>query len=93
MKVLMFYEVAPDGLEKAQANFPAHRARLAEFHAKGTLLMAGPYGSPPIGALGVFTSRAAAEEFVAGDPFVLNGVVGRHSIHEWSEVLANDKSA
>jgi len=28
MKYLMFYETAPDGLEKARIHFPAHRARL-----------------------------------------------------------------
>jgi uncharacterized protein YciI len=83
----MFYEVAADGLAKAQANFTAHRARLDEFHAKGVLLMAGPYGVPPIGALGVFTSREAAEEFIKGDPFVLNGVVGRYTLQDWNEVL------
>jgi uncharacterized protein YciI len=43
---------------------------------------------PPVGALGVFTSREAAEEFIKGDPFVLNGVVGRYSLHDWNEVLA-----
>ena len=88
MKYLMFYEMAADGLPKAQANFLAHRARLEEFHRNGTLLMAGPYGTPPMGALGIFTSRAAAEQFVAGDPFVVNGVVGKYSIQEWSEALA-----
>ena len=88
MKYLMFYEMAADGLAKAHANLPAHQARLKEFHRNGTLLMAGPYGTPPLGALGIFTSRAAAEEFVAGDPFVLNGVVGKYSIQEWSEALA-----
>ena len=88
MKYLMFYEMAADGMSKAQANLPAHQQRLKEFHDKGALLMAGPYGSPPAGALGVFTSREAAESFVAGDPFVLNGVVRKHSIHEWLEALA-----
>ena len=88
MKFLMFYEMAPDGLSKAMANLPAHQARLKEFHQDGRLLMAGPYGSPPVGALGVFTSREAAESFVAGDPFVLNGVVGKHVIQEWSEAPA-----
>lgn len=87
MKVLMFYEVAADGLLKVQDNFAAHRARLDEFHDKGVLLMAGPYGAPPVGALGVFTSRDAAEEFVKGDPFVLNGVVARYTLHDWNEVL------
>ena len=89
MKVLMFYEVAADGLPKVQDNYAAHRSRLDEFHAKGVLLMAGPYGAPPVGALGVFTSRDAAEEFVKGDPFVVNGVVSRYTLHDWNEVLFN----
>ena len=88
MKYLMFYEMAADGMSKAQANFPAHLSRLKQFHQDGTLLMAGPYGTPPVGALGIFTSRAAADAFVAGDPFVINGVVGKVTIHEWSEALA-----
>lgn len=88
MKVLMFYETAPEGLLKARELFPAHRARLDEFQKRGVLLMAGPYGNPPVGALGVFTSREAAEEFVKGDPFVLNGVVARYSFQDWNEVLA-----
>ena len=70
MKYVMFYELATDGLSKVQANFPAHQARLKEFHQNGTLLMAGPYGAPPMGALAIFTSREAAEAFIAGDPFV-----------------------
>jgi len=88
MKYLMFYDMAAEGLSKARANLPAHQHRLQEFHRQGTLLMAGPYGTPPMGALGIFTTRAAAEEFVAGDPFVINGVVGKYMIHEWSEALA-----
>lgn len=88
MKYLMLYEMAADGLSKARANLSAHQNRLQEFHRNGTLLMAGPYGTPPMGALGIFTTRAAAEEFVAGDPFVIDGVVGKYIIHEWSEALA-----
>jgi uncharacterized protein len=83
MKVLMFYEMAPNGMAKAMENFPAHRARLEAFHARGVLLGAGPLGNPPEGALGMFTTRAAAEEFVAGDPFVLNGVVSKWRLVEW----------
>jgi uncharacterized protein YciI len=88
MKVLMFYETAPEGMAKARENFPAHRARLDEFQKRGLVLMAGPYGNPPVGALGVFTSREAAEEFVKGDPFVQNGVVAKVYFHDWNEVLA-----
>ena len=38
--------------------------------------------------MGVFTTRAAAEEFVAGDPFVLCGLVRTCTIREWNEILA-----
>jgi uncharacterized protein YciI len=87
VKVVVFYELAADGLPKAQANFSAHRARLAEFHGKGTLLMAGPFANPAEGALAIFTTREAAEAFVAGDPFVVSGAVGRYTVREWNEAL------
>jgi hypothetical protein len=33
----MFYDLAPDGLEKVQFNFTIHKARLEEFHARGVI--------------------------------------------------------
>lgn len=87
MKFVMFYEMAADGMSRAQACFPAHQARLQAFHQKGSLLMAGPYGAPPVGALAIFTSHEAAEAFAAEDPFIVNGVVSKYTIHPWREVL------
>ncbi|HSS77000.1 MAG TPA: YciI family protein [Thermoanaerobaculia bacterium] len=84
MKVVMHYEVAPDGMAKAQANFAARRARLSEFHARGVLLMAGPFANPLEGAMGVFTNREAAEEFIQGDPLVINGVIAKWTLRECS---------
>jgi hypothetical protein len=40
-----------------------------------------------LGSMSIFTTREAAEEFAAGDPFVLNGVVSGWQIREWNEVL------
>ena len=88
MKTIMLYEMASEGMAKAQANIAAHRARLKEFHERGVLLMAGPYANPLEGAMGVFTAREAAEEFVRGDPFIINGVVSKWTLREWNEVLA-----
>jgi uncharacterized protein len=88
MKTIMFYEMAPDGLSKAMAHIDAHRARLKAFHERGVLLMAGPFANPAEGALGIFTSREAAEEFIQDDPFVVNSVVGKWRLVEWNEVLA-----
>ena len=50
--------------------------------------MYGPFGDPQReGSMAVFTSRAAAEEFVEGDPFVVNGVVSHWFLREWDEVF------
>ncbi|MDB6061433.1 MAG: hypothetical protein JWM78_1536 [Verrucomicrobiaceae bacterium] len=88
MNVVMIYEIAVDGMARAQANYFVHRARLNEFYARGLLLMKGPHANATEGAVGVFTSREAAEEFVEGDPFVVNGVVAQWRLREWSEALA-----
>lgn len=88
MKFVLLYELAADGMSKVMENYAAHSARLNDFHARGVLLMAGPLGNPPEGALAIFTTREAAEEFIAGDPFVTNGVVGTSRVVEWQEALA-----
>jgi uncharacterized protein len=88
MKYVLFYATAPDGLSKAAENVAAHRARWSEFHERGDLLLVGPFtDAVNDGAMAVFTTRAAAEEFASGDPFVVNGVVGSWRISEWNEAL------
>ena len=87
MKCVVFYETAPDGLPKAATYFPAHKARLDQFAERGTLLMVGTWANPAEGALAIFTTRDAAEEFVKDDPFVLNGVVSKVTLKDWNEIL------
>jgi len=83
LRYVVFYESGD--LSLAAENFPAHRARYTEFMARGVLLSLGPF-SDRGGSMAVFTSREAAEEFVSGDPFVLNGVVSGWQVREWREV-------
>ncbi len=90
MKYVLFYESADDVLAKAPLHFEAHSARGQEFHKRGAMLMYGPFGDPREGAMAVFTTREAAEEFAEGDPFVLNGVVRSWKIREWNEALFGD---
>ncbi len=88
MKYVLFYEAAPDFVPKVPANIEVHRALWKQFSEAGTLLMIGPFTDQPAGgALGIFTTRAAAEAFVAADPFVSHGLVARYTIREWHEVL------
>ena len=88
MKYVMTYRAVEDFLPLAQHNYPAHSARVEEFARRWDLLMVGTFDEPMNGeAMGVFTTREAAEEFIAGDPFVLNGVVASWAVRPWNEVL------
>jgi uncharacterized protein len=89
VKAVLLYESADDVVAKAPVHFPAHSERLDEFHRRGALLMVGPFGDPQAeGSMAIFTSREAAEEFVAEDPFVLNGVVRGWQIRDWHDAYA-----
>ncbi len=90
MKYVLLYDSADDLESKALQQFPAHRQRYEAFHAAGTLLMIGTFGNPQDeGAMAVFTTREAAEEFAAGDPFVVDGVVRSWHIRAWNEALTD----
>jgi uncharacterized protein YciI len=84
---VVLYESADDVYETAPVHFPAHKARLDEFRARGELLLVGLFGDPLTeGSMAVFRTKEAAEDFVAGDPFVLHGVVKRWTLRVWNEI-------
>lgn len=88
MKFVLLYESADDVAAKAPAVYPAHAARIREFHGRGEILMVGTFGDPQTqGSMAVFPTRESAEEFVAGDPFRLEGVIKSYEIREWNEIL------
>ena len=90
-KYVLLYTSADDVASKAPARFPAHRARLDDFHARGSLLAVGTFGDPQEqGSMGIFTTREAAEEFAREDPFVLGGVVRSWEVREWNEIDFGD---
>ena len=80
---VLFYDSGD--LSLAAEHFPAHQARYQEFLSRGVLLALGPFMDRS-GSLAIFTTREAAEEFAAADPFVLNGVVSGWQIREWRAV-------
>jgi uncharacterized protein YciI len=95
MYYVVFFETLYDSFEDALAKAPdviaAHRARSKEWHAQGTLLMGGAFlndAKGPLGTMVVCATREAAEEYVRGDPFVLNGMVSRWYIREWGNMFA-----
>ena len=88
MKYVVTYDLADGAYDLAMQHYPAHRARLDEFHRRGVLLMVGTFADEPVGAMAVFTTREAVDEFMADDPFLLHGVVGERRLREWDEILA-----
>ncbi len=89
MKYVLFYESVPEFRSRVPAHVEEHRALWKRFHDQGTLLLVGPFTDEPAGgALAVFRTREAAESFASQDPFVKHGIVARHTIREWNEVLA-----
>ena len=87
-RYLLLYESPPSARARVPEFFPAHSAYADEFRVRhpGALVMIGPFpetedGQP--GAMSIFTSREAAEEFAPSDPFVVNRVVARWYIRRW----------
>lgn len=87
-KYVLLYVSAENVLAKAAEHFPAHSARGQAFHERGSLLAYGPFSNAQEhGAMAVFTTREAAEQFAREDPFVVNGVVRDWEIREWDEAF------
>ena len=87
MKYVLLYEPGePDMAAKAALHFPEHVATWDSYRRDGTLLLIGPFADGS-GAMAVFTTREAAEQFAKSDPFVVHNVVGGWSVREWSEAI------
>ena len=77
-------EQAPDALA-------AHIARSRQWHEQGRLLLAGAFldrPEEPVSTMAVLPSRADAEEYAAGDPFVVKRMVASYEIRPWANMLA-----
>jgi len=59
-----------------------------EFKDDGKIVLAGAW-NPPSGAMLIFKTETddSIKEFVAGDPYSINGLVVSHEIREWTVVV------
>lgn len=88
VRYVLAYEAKPGSGAAAQEHFPEHRAWFEDFMRRGVLLSVGVFADATAGAMGIFTTREAAEEFVAGDPFIKHGVVDAWQVREWRSINA-----
>jgi uncharacterized protein len=86
MKYVVYYESADNIMERVMPLIPAHEEHWHKYRDGGTLLMVGPFADRS-GALSIFTTREAAEDFAKNDPFVTGGAVKSWNIREWNEVI------
>jgi uncharacterized protein YciI len=89
MHYLLIYEVADDYVERRTQYRAEHLKSGWEAAARGELVLGGALTNPTDTAILLFKgdSPAAAENFARNDPYVLNGLVKKWSVREWTTVI------
>jgi uncharacterized protein len=88
MHLVLEYSLADGYLERRAALRDEHLALARAAHGRGDLLLAGALPDPYDRALLVWTApREVVEEFVAADPYVVQGLVTGWSIRPWTVVV------
>jgi uncharacterized protein YciI len=88
---LLFYDVAPDYLERRGQFRDAHLAKAWDSHGRGELVLGGALGEPLDTAVLLFRAESAAvvEEFARTDPYVTNGLVRAWRVRPWATVAGS----
>jgi uncharacterized protein YciI len=89
MHYLLMYDVVDDYVERRAAFRREHIALAREAVGRGELVLGGALAQPVDGVVLLFrgSSPAPAEAFAKADPYVLNGIVTRWRVREWTTVV------
>jgi uncharacterized protein YciI len=85
MKAVVIGQPSGATMETIMAVYPRHKAIVNKFINSGEVIGIGPFADR--GNMAIFKTRAAAEQFVTEDPFVLEGLVKSYIIHDWDDHL------
>ena len=93
MYYALLYDVVDDYLERRGEFRAEHLALTGAAKERGDLLLGGAWADPADGALLVWNvdDRSVVEDFVQADPYVLNGLVTRWRIREWTVVVGGGR--
>jgi uncharacterized protein YciI len=88
---LLFYEGAPDYLARRPQFRDAHLKHAWSAVERGDLVVAGALADPVEGAVLMFAGedKSVAEDFARADPYVVNGLVARWHVREWTTVVGS----
>ncbi len=92
MHYLLFYDAAPDYLERRTDFRGEHLALAEDAYRRGELVLGGALHDPVDGALLLFKgdSPEVAEQFARADPYVKNGLVTSWRVRPWHTVVGRD---
>jgi uncharacterized protein YciI len=92
MHYLLLYDVVDDYVERRKLFRETHLAHAQAAIARGELVLGGALANPVDGAVLLFRgeSPAVAEHFAQADPYVLNGLVTRWRVREWTTVVGRE---
>jgi uncharacterized protein YciI len=85
MKTVVIGEPSGVTMETIMSVYPRHKTIVDTYIAKGEVIGIGPFADK--GNMAIFRTRAAAEEFVKEDPFILEGLVKLFVIREWNDTM------
>jgi len=85
MKAVVIGEGARATMEAIMAVYPRHKVLVDALRARGEVIGIGPFADR--GNMGIFRTRAAAEEFVRQDPFILEGLIKSYVIRDWNDTM------
>ncbi len=88
MKAVVIGEASGATMEAIMSVYPRHKAVVEKYVAKGEVIGIGPFADR--GNMAIFKSRAAAEQFVTEDPFILEGLVKSFVIRDWNDTMLPD---
>ena len=92
MHFILFYDYAPDYLERRGEFRDQHISLAKAAIDRGEFFLGGAFANPADGSAIVFKgeSPAVAENFAKEDPYVLNGLVTSWRVREWTTVAGRD---
>ena len=92
MYYILFYETIDDYLTRRAPFRKLHFEHLQNALDAGELVMAGAYANPADGAALIFKgdNAEAAARFAKTDPYVLNDLIKKWYVREWTVVFGGE---
>ena len=94
MHYLLIYDAVENYVTARAPYRKAHLLHAMAAHQRGEIILAGALANPVDGAVLVFQgdSPKVAEDFAKTDPYVLNGLITKWRVREWTTVVGDNPS-